>query len=59
MKKGNKVYSKTVKTDMMKSTDSKITNQFIANKNQCFGKVLENIFPSDSMLVKSSFMKLK
>ena len=34
------VFSKLVRLDMTKSTDPKVANELIANKNQTFGKVL-------------------
>ncbi len=53
------ILSKLVKSDMAKSTDPKIANQLIASRNQTFAKVLDNIVPSVSMELKSSFAKLK
>lgn len=53
------IYSKTVKNDMAKSTDPKVANHLINNRNQCIGKILENILPSDSSVMKTHFSQLK
>jgi len=34
------IYGKTVKNDMTKSTDPKLVNQLVANRNQCIGKII-------------------
>ena len=53
------IYGKIVKSDMAKSLDTKIANILVMNRNQCIGRILENIVGSDLALVKAAFIQFK
>jgi predicted AAA+ superfamily ATPase len=53
------VFTKLVKTDMTKSLDPKIANVLVQNKNQCIGRIMENILLSDLSLLRVGFNQLK
>lgn len=53
------IFAKIVKNDMIKSTDPKLSNQLINNRNSCIGRLIDNLNNSDINLVKYSFGKLK
>jgi hypothetical protein len=48
-----------VKNDMAKMVDPKMSNLLVANRNNCVGRVFENILFCESSVVRMAFLKLR
>jgi hypothetical protein len=48
-----------VKNNMAKMVDPKMSNLLVANRNNCVGRVFENILFCESSVVRIAFLKLR
>jgi hypothetical protein len=53
------IFSKIVKNDMAKIVDPKMSNLLVTNRNNCVGRVFENILFCESTVVRMAFGRLR